>query len=690
MRKVKFTINRLALLLLVVTSLITVGIVAYERHQTEASNDKIEITLNYDQISELAKQSDQDILWWLGKFEAMGATSVSIIEETLINYIETHFGSYGVSGTFQNDLTKLEAFPSKVKTRIVEGDPYDLVIGLEDKGDFDRVLDGLLRYEGLEIDVMYGQVNYMVIDRSEEDILIEQSNDLLGTDGKTNPVFKRIIGVDVLELPIGFEAYKVDQVHSAGMDVLLRPINNSRFGHDMIDNYKEELQRFDYANPVPLLLSSGADVLGFISSELGYVEETEAFLDEYDFTLALIESNVQRQYKETYGLDNLVAAYTEDKFVRVFTMWSYIQERYIYPGYSHGEEIGNSMHRAITERNIRVIHFNPFMWNEEEYVTNIDDYEAVFSTLEERLSDLGYSFGRFTVLDDIEPSKPLRILLYIQVLLFGLVILNIGVMPIGMKVNGVLTLMSVAAAIGSDIVAPNASVKLFAFLGSIVFASLASIVYYRLYLGNARKGTFVNGVWGLLLSGIIALYGGLYIGSIMAKTEYFLEIELFTGVKLSLLGPIAVAILFVTIEYIKEKIIHGDQNALEGIKKETLQLLDYSIQMKHLILIGIAGVMGYVYLARSGHESGVQPMQIEIIIRNFLENALIARPRNKEFLIAFPIVILGVAYKDVIKSKMIEIKYLVRLIIMSVGGIGLHINNQHIFTHKNTYISLDG
>ena len=113
------------------------------------------------------------------------------------------------------------------------------------------------------------------------------------------------------------------------------------------------------------------------------------------------------------------------------------------------------------------------------------------------------------------------------------------------------------------------------------------------------------------------------------------------------------------------------------------KLLKEPVQVKHAILIGIAGIIGYIYLARSGHETNVQPMQVEILFRNTLENLLIARPRNKEFLIAFPMIILGMTYKDFFSRLPIEIKYLSHTLVMGLGVLG-YTSITNTFSHIRT------
>ena len=63
--------------------------------------------------------------------------------------------------------------------------------------------------------------------------------------------------------------------------------------------------------------------------------------------------------------------------------------------------------------------------------------------------------------------------------------------------------------------------------------------------------------------------------------------------------------------------------------------------MWSLVLLAVVALAGYYYLARTGHESDVTVSTLEIIMRNDLENLLLARPRTKEFLVCFPSIMLA-------------------------------------------------
>ena len=76
--------------------------------------------------------------------------------------------------------------------------------------------------------------------------------------------------------------------------------------------------------------------------------------------------------------------------------------------------------------------------------------------------------------------------------------------------------------------------------------------------------------------------------------------------------------------------------------RDIVTALRWNIPVWALVLLGAVALAGYYYLARTGHETEVSVSTLEILLRNDLENWLLARPRTKEFLVAFPCVMLAV------------------------------------------------
>ena len=137
---------------------------------------------------------------------------------------------------------------------------------------------------------------------------------------------------------------------------------------------------------------------------------------------------------------------------------------------------------------------------------------------------------------------------------------------------------------------------------------------------------------------LIALAGGMMTAAPLSSTDFMLELGIFRGVKLAQLVPLAFfCLLFVSYYGLFEK----------DRRTNTLQLRDITTALKwnipvwSLVLLAVVALAGYYYLARTGHESDVTVSTLEIIMRNDLENLLLARPRTKEFLVCFPSIMLA-------------------------------------------------
>ena len=76
--------------------------------------------------------------------------------------------------------------------------------------------------------------------------------------------------------------------------------------------------------------------------------------------------------------------------------------------------------------------------------------------------------------------------------------------------------------------------------------------------------------------------------------------------------------------------------------KDFTSILNWTIPVWGFLLLGVLFMVGKYYLARTGHETSATVSSAELILRNVLENISYARPRTKEFLIAFPCIMLTV------------------------------------------------
>jgi hypothetical protein len=137
---------------------------------------------------------------------------------------------------------------------------------------------------------------------------------------------------------------------------------------------------------------------------------------------------------------------------------------------------------------------------------------------------------------------------------------------------------------------------------------------------------------------VLSMCGGVLTAAPLSSINYLLEIDIFRGVKLAQIAPIA----FFAVAYLAY-FGFGNQKRKPGQLEfhDLKEMMNTPIRV-WMVLIGLVFVAGGVYyILRTGHEV-LEVSRVEMLLRNELEELLVARPRTKEFLFAFPAVMLMV------------------------------------------------
>jgi len=141
----------------------------------------------------------------------------------------------------------------------------------------------------------------------------------------------------------------------------------------------------------------------------------------------------------------------------------------------------------------------------------------------------------------------------------------------------------------------------------------------------------------LVVSVLLTLLGEMMTEEPISSISYMLEISIFRGVKLAQLLPLAFYALVYLAYY-----GYGENKKRKGTLEyqDLKDLFNASIKVWMILLALMLGGLGAYYIIRTGHDSTIQVSSLEMIFRNMLEDSLLARPRTKEFLFAFPAVIM--------------------------------------------------
>ncbi|WP_456044858.1 DUF5693 family protein, partial [Veillonella sp.] len=87
----------------------------------------------------------------------------------------------------------------------------------------------------------------------------------------------------------------------------------------------------------------------------------------------------------------------------------------------------------------------------------------------------------------------------------------------------------------------------------------------------------------------------------------------------------------------KGRMINSPTEAKSFIK----EFLTTDVKMYVFFVMAAIGAAGWVFVGRSGHTAGVPVPTFELVLRRFLEDTLYARPREKEFIIGHPLLMLA-------------------------------------------------
>ena len=637
-----------AFLALTLCALIAAGGILLGRAQAEAQYETYDVVVDIKDFTLMAAQGQTPIDEYLAIMRDCGIQRVALFEDTILSLSGSHTGglTYAKVSTIQGQGNWRVAYPEKVVGWISDSiDIYDILVEVEDEALFTWITDALeRRAPDLNWDTCAGDgIWYLWIDGCY-----------------------KMKAYDWLSLPLGLLPETVEKLESYGFTVV--PRTGTLAGCNTVEYARDVLEGFRKLD-TPYFMPSGNGLLGWEDAE----ESRQLLLDYLNDTgvaMVVTEEMDQSQNVTWSGFDALVMDELDSQVIRAFNEYGFIQNRWQYYGYPGSEEIVNSLFRAAVERNCRVIYLKAIMDtdSEEDYITDPAAYEELFNGIFERMATTNLTYGRANALPAYCRSTLWRLVLGLGLVGGALLLLELMI-RLPMKWRLILAALGVLAVGGAFYCAPN-GVKLLLSMGAaVLFPCLAGLGLYRIIQADRWKGT--PGFGGLLarclgavvFCGAFVLVGALVATSALSESSYMVEMQLYRGVKLMQLVPIAflagMFLLIFTVEdlglrpaalrcakgWIESR---GSADWRRSRKAARKEILDRTIQVRHaaicagLLLVAAAvAAAGIYYLMRTGNTSASMDVpQLELKMRNLLENKLIARPRTKEFLIGWPCVML--------------------------------------------------
>lgn len=636
--------NRFMTILIVISMLAALFLVG-KRVSVERAENSVDFVLDYYEIEDLAEQSDKPVEWWLKEFKKLGASSVGINYETLES-MQQEDGDIQIHTV--DSIMKEKGWEEKYPDSVVEHmtsdkvDRYDLLVSFGEKEDFDFASKGLAEKYGDKVKAIEDEDgSYIILNGSFKEALYTSDKELFDNAGESVALEKQLKSSMVVKLPVGIDKEKIETIQSAGLKVMPRIANSIEgwSGQSYIESAVKDYE--SVADRSPYMIFGGKEVIGSNkSSDVAY-----DFLNDNKLSLGIVETVVERGYVPQVGLSTLLEKMNYN-VGKVYSMPLYIQQRYKYNSYEGAEEIGNVLYRAITERNVNIIYFRPFKTEDNEYVTNLKDYKDMFSDLSDRLDQHGIAIGEAKPYKSNQVSRVMAILVGIGTAAAGVMILS-RLFKLRNSVKLGLLALGILGVAGAIIALGRTGYMMVAVLTAIAFPSLGLIHYnkalkkiYSLDSDISYKSSLIKGTKVFLTTSLITSVGSLLIAGLMSSSRNILDIDYFQGVKFAQYVPFAVyGISFLGyFGYKREK--KSSENRISRL--DIKAVLNDNIKVLYVLGALAVAFVGYIYIARTGHETSVKPSELELMFRNLLEEKLLARPRTKEFLIAFPALTLGV------------------------------------------------
>ena len=607
----------------VLVAVILVGLVCalwvnWNRHAIEQRNNSVEMAMEYKDLRKLAALEGVPEEIVLKKFQEAGINSLMVFDTSLerlgkIGAIKLVTGKELRQAKVLGNDTGVFANVKDVKENavyIAEGN---------DATAFEEAWEDLR--------VRYGAERARMISSNPPIIEALGSTDLLPINAVREPV-------GILQAPLGLSSSEMRKVASFGFNVIVRPQNFVNVTEEKIDSIFNRIAKSGVE--VNAYMPAGAEVVGY-PNKIDYMAKKLA-----DRKLIIQEHYTQLQFAKVEGLVPLAEALNY-KAVRTYVIDSLEQKKI---------SVGEGLRRwALTdeERNVRVNYIRPYFLfqNGQDLLTmNLQYVKDITANVKARGFKIGEA-GLFeaeasTVKNGYTgpyfPNKIAFVIIGAAVLAGAVIYLAQLVELTNSKqiiLLGVLTAVMAAIILaGRGLVMRQA----LAFGAAVFFPVLSMNVILDIWDKTKTSSVsalkvILNSTWQLALAVLMSLVGGMYLAAILADSRFLLEIDIYRGVKLTIVMPL----VLMTILYVKRYDMLGVMGAGMNVAVSRVNdLLNKPITFKHIALLGVLGIILLYFVARSGHSAGVPVAAIEVKMRLFLEQLMYARPRQKEFMIGHP------------------------------------------------------
>ena len=598
----RFRYNRL-LCLAIIVGLIASLVINVRRHEVEQRNMTVDFAIDYESLLELAEREGLPPAKVLADAKEAGFTSLAVYERT--------FKKMNISGkaTAVPGATILERYES----------------GALASADWRAMVE---RGEIVGTEVYVTSHDPLTYREVKEDLIRRLGADRVRpfvADGREALAVKAHYA-SFVKMHLGMPTDEMRAVNEAGFYVIARPTNYVKATDEDVAAMFHRLDGIRVSE----LIFSDKQALGAPNALDAVAKECK----ERNLTLGLIEAPTQLQFYKQDGLLEL-AKMLDYRAARLYSIAKDEMEKIAVPV---------AIERWVNtdeERNIRVDLLRLFekpQLGKTLYETNMDYFRATHDALAAH----GFSFGPATWFEPFEPSRVLRALVMVGVAAAGVLYLSLVLPWLNRRPKIELLLFAAGALVMAVPVLMGHGGKI-RLLASLASANLFPSIAMLWMLDRIRDKEpdddwslprlFGAAALALWVTGALSFIGAAYLSGSLSDVEYFLEVNIFRGIKLTFVLPLVlVAVGFMQRFDLFGGVLAEGEDAWTQIRG----LMDRTVTVKMLAALFFVLIAGVVFIARSGHNMGMPVSGLELRFRAFLEQAMYARPRSKELLIGHP------------------------------------------------------
>ena len=596
----KFKYNRL-LIVCIIIGLIAAVVVNIQRHRVETANMTVDLAIDYEDMVKLAQLEGMPVEEVLTQAKEAGISSLAVYETTF-EKLNKNGKTIAIAGSsilenYHGGTLSDPAWRTLVEQGTIKGE--DVYVVGHDAQTYQEVKEDLFRRLGAN--------RVQVLSLGDQEILAVKAN-----------------YTEFLKMNLGMPTDEMKAVNDAGFYVLARPSNYDNVTDEDIEAVFKRLQDFKISE----IVFSGSETLG----GLHHTKRTIELMQEHNITLGMIEHVTQLQFYPQDGLLD-IARGLDYKVARLYSI-------------PKDEQPKLKMDVAVErwantdeERNIRIDLMRIYEKPEGE-LSLLETNMKYISDTRDKLESKGFNIGPASYFEPFFGNKMLQVIMLLGICSAGVLYISLVYPKLSDKKQYILLAICFIIIALPVLLGKGATIRLMAALvAANIFPALGMISQLDIIRRNRLVGKLrihlllLKSVRAIVCASIISMMGAMFLSGILSDVEYFLEINIFRGIKLTFVLPM----ILVAIAFMQRFDIFGD-NLLSppAFKEQAKRILNMTVSVKALAGFLVALVAAAIFIGRSGHTAGVPVPGIELKLRAFLEQAFYARPRSKEIFIGHP------------------------------------------------------